>query len=79
MGAIVGELPNVYPKDVVRRLINFCKIPDSIIVTSGFLGIFNINQIVIESYTISEKMGSRNSVPFEIYAISDLPIEIQLR
>ena len=78
-GEIVSEYPNVYPKDIVNALINLCQVKHQLAVSSFFLQLFSVSSIVIERYTISEKLGSRNSVPFSIEAYSDEPIELQLK
>lgn len=77
-GAIISPFPNLYPKDAVRQMAKMCKIGDALEVESGFLGLFDINSVVIEEYKVSEKMGSRNMVPFELSVCSDRAIEFQL-
>lgn len=77
-GAIVSPYANLYPKDSVRQLNKLLMTEDALECESGFLGLFNIDSIVIENFTVSEQLGSRNMVPFEISACSDKPIEFQL-
>lgn len=77
-GAIMSESPNVYPREDVELLIELCGLKKSIPVASMFLDMFSIQNIVIENYSIAEKIGSRNEVPFEINALSDYPIEFKL-
>lgn len=78
VGSIVGREALVYPREEVDLLIRYCKVNQEFGVICDFLSLFGIENIVIENYTISEKLGSRNEVPFEIVAISDLPIEFEL-
>lgn len=78
-GEIISELPNVYPKDLVTRLVNLCKVPHQLNVSSFFLQLFSVSSIVVQRYEIAEKLGSRNSVPFTIQALSDTPIELQIQ
>lgn len=77
-GSIVSPEALVYPREDVNLLIRYCKVNQEFGVICDFLSLFGIENIVIEDYTISEKLGSRNEVPFEIVAISDLPIEFEL-
>lgn len=78
-GEIVSEQPNVYPKDLVARLVNLCRVKHQLNVSSFFLQLFSVSAIVIDDYEVAEKLGSRNSVPFSIRASSDTPIELQLK
>jgi|ADGO01.1.fsa_nt_gi hypothetical protein len=84
-GAIVSEYPLVFPRFQVDLLIELLSLQKQIPVACEFLSFFGIDKetpgvasIVVESYTVSQKLGSRNEVPFEIQAISDLPEEIVL-
>lgn len=77
MGAIVSEQANVYPKELAIALKNVLELPKEIAVSSNFLQMFSISSIVVERFRIEEKMGSRNEIPFSIYAISDTPFEIK--
>jgi Domain of unknown function (DUF6046) len=78
MGEIVSELPLVFPKTNVKALRAFCELPKQIAVVSDFLSLFGINNIVVNEYTCSEKMGSRNEVPFTMYAVSDVDLNLDL-
>lgn len=77
-GAIVSQYPLVYPKEDVSLFIELMNLPKQLPVASDFLNLFGIEAIVVESYSIAEKLGSRNEVPFEIQAVSDLAEEIIL-
>lgn len=77
-GVIISPYPMLYPRDEVNILIELMKLQKQIPVASEFLSLFDIEAMVVESYTISEKLGSRNEVPFEINAISDLAEEITI-
>jgi hypothetical protein len=78
IGSIVSPFALVYPKDEVDLLIRYCKVNREIGVICEFLGQFGIEYVVIENYTVSEKLGSRNEVPFELTCYSDEPIEFRL-
>lgn len=78
-GMIVGQYPNIFPRDEVRLLNELLSLPKTIPIACDFLSdIFGIDSIVVETYTIAQKIGSRNEVPFEIQAWSDLAEEITL-
>jgi hypothetical protein len=77
-GAIVSEYPLVYPESDVKILIELLSLPKQIPVASFFLDRFGIHSIVVESWDVAEKLGSRNEVPFRIQALSDLAEEIIL-
>lgn len=77
-GAIMSEFPNVYPREQIELLIELLTLSKAIPVASGFLDLFSITDIVVENFSVAEKMGSRNEVPFEINALSDEPIEFAL-
>lgn len=67
-----------YPVDDLDLLRRYCELSTQIGVSSFFLDAFNIHSVVIESYEIAEKIGSRNEIPFRILASSDQPIEFTL-
>lgn len=77
-GVIVSPFQEIFPKDEVSLLNELLGLPKSIPIACEFLQIFGIDSIVVEYYNISQKLGSRNEVPFEIQAISDLAEEITL-
>ena len=77
-GVIISPYPLVYPREDVRVLIELLGLQKQIPVASDFLQLFDIDSIVIETYSIAEKLGSRNEVPFEIKAISDQAEELLL-
>lgn len=77
-GIIVSPYPSVYPRDEVNMLTELCRLPKQIPVASEFLQFFGIDSIVVEHFRIGQRMGSRNEVPFDVYAISDMAEELQL-
>jgi hypothetical protein len=77
-GSIVSEYPLIYPREEVSLLIEFLRLPKQLPIASEFLQLFDIHSFVVDSYTVAEKLGSRNEVPFEIHALSDWAEEIIL-
>jgi hypothetical protein len=73
-GILYGSGMNNYPQEDVQKLHNICLAPQSINVTSSFLKMFNIEDIVIKSYSIEQQEGVRNSQPFTLNCVSDVPL-----
>jgi hypothetical protein len=78
-GAIVSPYLDVFPSEEVALFIELMGLPKQIPVASEFLARFSIFDIVVERYSIAQKLGSRNEVPFEITALSDIPLEFELQ
>lgn len=73
---VVG-IGQVYPKVDTDRLIQICRVPNALTVTSEFLNQFGINEMVITSYKFAEKEGFRNMQPFQITALSSSAINLE--
>lgn len=73
-GKIYGKGMNNYPIEEVQKLLSICFAPQSINITSGFLKMANIEDIVIESYNIDQMEGVRNYQPFTLNCLSDYPL-----
>ena len=70
---------NVYPEEQVQNFINIMKKNGSIIVTNKRLNdIYNISEIVVNSYNLPTVEGLTNLQPFTFTAISELPKDFQL-
>lgn len=78
-GAIVSDFPNLYPEQEVKLLSELLSLNKAIPVASKFLDMFGISNLVVDpEWSISERLGSRNEVPFEFNAISDFPDDFEL-
>jgi hypothetical protein len=75
-GSIVGQNPNEYPENDVQKFIKLMSIPEPLEITSEFLGIFGITNVVVESFGLQQSAGFRNVQPFTIRMLSDRPIEL---
>lgn len=84
-GGVVGEmddagkiqdLGNFYPVVDTKLLIEICKVPRALTITSEFLQLFGINEVVITDYTLNQPESVRNIQPFQISMLSDVPIEL---
>ena len=74
----VRDIGNVYPTADVQKLISICEVPDSLDVTSDFLGMFlkEDSKVVITDYNIPQQIGVRNFQTFTINMLSDTPINL---
>lgn len=73
-GKIYGAGMNNYPLEDTQKLIRICDAPQSINVTSSFLKMFNVEDIVIEDPDIPQLEGIRNYQPFTLQCSSDKPL-----
>jgi len=74
----VNDIGNVYSTADVQKLIEICEVPDSLDVTSEFLGFFlkEDSRVVITDYNIPQQIGVRNLQTFTINMLSDTPINL---
>lgn len=74
-GSIISPYPGVFPEDDFRTFNKILGFNTQVDVTCEFLNLCGIFTIVIESAKMSQKIGSRNEVPFTISAWDDTPLE----
>lgn len=72
-GVISKTFGHEYPKEEVQKLITLANLPENIIVTSEFLRMFGIYEIVIEEGHFGQVAGRQNSQTFELKCVSDIP------
>ena len=73
---MISNRDNVFPLAQVRALNKAFDVPQQIPIISLFLNdVFEIFDIVIESYSIPQVEGKRNEVPFSFVASSDVPLD----
>jgi hypothetical protein len=76
-GFLSTQSPDLYPTEEVGILVNYLKAPVPLSITSTFLNTqFGINDVVVESYTMSQQQGLRNVQYFQINCSSDFNFEI---
>lgn len=76
-GALVSSSALTYPTIEVQQLKEYLEAETAIGVASSFLSdIFDIETIVIESFSFPQSEGMPNTQLFEISAVSDSPIEM---
>jgi hypothetical protein len=76
-GAITAP-GNVYPEEDVSRLVAICEAEANIRATSWFLDLFGIDEIMIMSYRLGQRVGRTNEQLFELRCLSDRPFELEL-
>ena len=74
-GFIMSESNN-YPETDVNELIQICRAPVPIRFVSEFLQWFDINDMVITSFTMPQTEGLRNGQQFTLTCVSDTPVEL---
>lgn len=72
----IKDIGNYYPETDVTKLINICNVPESLTITSEFLTLFGIENVVITDYSIPQREATRDMQPFQISMLSDFPIEL---
>lgn len=67
-----------FPEFDVDSLKQLALVPDSIRITSDFLSIFDIDDVVIENISFPQQQGKRNTQIFNMKMVSDTPVELIL-
>lgn len=76
-GKIV-DTQSKFPDDQVQDIANIFKVPNEIIIVNSFLYNFDIKNVVIKSYKISQVEGYDNMYEISFTMLSDDPIELKL-
>jgi hypothetical protein len=74
-GAIV-DTSGAFPEAEIRKLIQLLQLPQVITPTSDYLRLFDIHQMVVTSFSFSQREGVQNVQYFEISALSDTPEQL---
>jgi hypothetical protein len=77
-GAIMSQFPLVFPLEDVNKFIELMRLKKQLPVACDFLAHFSIDSIVVDSWSIAQRMGSRNEVPFSIEAVNEPAEELIL-
>jgi hypothetical protein len=79
-GVIAGDIANQRPIITeLNSLVAYLKAPLAIPVSCNFLNEWLISSVVIESYSLSQREGTRNIIDIDINMLSDSPIELSSR
>ena len=74
---IINEA-GVFPKQELQRLNEWFGKNKELKVRNDYLAWLGINSIVIESLTLPDAAGYENCIPYQIRAVSDKPIDLEL-
>jgi len=77
-GIICGD-NGVYPQSHVDKLIQFLSLPVALPIISSYLQLFDIYNIVVDSWDMPQMEGSNSVQIFNINCISDLPVELKIK
>jgi hypothetical protein len=69
---IIQGANGVYPFDEVDALISICNAKCALTIVSDYLAALGITNIVIESYSLPQDMGSQSQQVFELNCLSDV-------
>lgn len=76
-GALVSESSLKYPEQEVAQLKEYLEAETAIGIASRFLNdVFDVQTIVVESFSFPQLEGTQNVQLFEVSAVSDDPIEL---
>lgn len=74
-GVLVSN-SDLRPDDKIKTLQGLCTVASSLEIESSFLQLFDIYNVVVESFRFLPQKGFWNMMPFELKCVSDHPIEI---
>jgi len=75
---VISNKDNIIPLDNLRVFKEIMQVPQQIEVVSQYLNeIFEINQMVIESFSMPQIEGVRNELPFTFQALSDVALDLE--
>ena len=60
-----------FPYDDIERLKTISSVPDSVPIVSDFLGIFDIDNVVLKRVDVNQVEGAKNYAEFKIIMVSD--------
>lgn len=70
---------SLYPEDYVRSMVRAISVPSAIPVSNNILStIFNVNFVVVTSFSFPRNTAGLNYQKFQLNLISDRPVEIVL-
>lgn len=76
-GGLYSEFSNAYPKADVIQLRELLELPEALKVTSEFLQMFNIYELVVESAGFPQAEAVQNIQLFNIKCCEDKPIQLK--
>lgn len=77
-GLLVSESRNIAPQVLIKQIKSLFEVPAAIDVQAKIFEWVGIYKLALESLSLPKLQGVVNAQPFEISAISDLPVELVL-
>jgi hypothetical protein len=75
---MLSNKDNVFPQDQAKVLREIFEVPQQLPIVSLFLNnVFDIFNIVIETWSMPFVEGKRNEIPFSFIAVSDVPLDLE--
>lgn len=75
-GLLVSPEKGLYPLDDMNALIKLCDLKKEIKITSDYLALFGITDIVIQNSFFPQRRGHQNTQLFSLRCYSDKPVEL---
>lgn len=72
----VQNIGGEYPENDVRKLVEICRVPESVEIISEFLDFFEIRRVVVTSFRLVQTPGLKSGQAFEMELLSDDSIEL---
>jgi hypothetical protein len=79
ISGIITGLNGIYPIDGVTNLLKILKAPIALQINSWYLQLFDIYNLVVDSYELNQEEGGQSYQIFRMNCVSDQPVEIKLK
>jgi hypothetical protein len=76
-GGLFTPFSRAYPKTDMQALMALLKLSESLKVTSEYLVLFGIYELVVERYSFPQGQGTTNVQLFDLSCVSDEPINLR--
>ena len=77
-GMLVSDNADEFPRKDLITLLKLCKLNESIEVVSELLGLFGIQNLVIENYKMPDRAGFQNVQLFELDCVENIDISFEV-
>jgi len=79
MGIAINETDENYPYQTITSIKQLCEKQGSVKVVNKLLAIFDIHELVIESWNFQGEEGAQSYQPYTLNCVSDRPVELMLK
>lgn len=76
-GVLDSGAMNVYPEQAVTNLVNLLNLAEPLAITSPFIQLLGIDEVVVQSFTMFQDPGGYNYQAYEISLIENIPLNLQ--